>query len=240
MTYYPEVIVGALDIIGMKNILKRNDELDMATKIIGQLCGIIEINNQLKFYWKQFGDSIYLIAHPKEDLDVQIDKIAFSVASLTAIGIFGEKIIGYNFLLSSGIGIGDISAAKWNYSDIPYFIGNSMANAYVLQEKQNWFGGCISKDIEERFIKSEFLIEYSKIPIEENYCKGHALNWLKASYKILKKLDPDFIFKVETIYDKIKNISDDIGSTTKDNDKINKKLENTKNFIAFCIDNGYL
>ena len=77
--YYPNVIVGVFDIIGMKNLLDRNDKLDAATKIVGQICGNIDKNkNHLKYHWRQYGDAVYLIADPNNKPKICIPNTIFT------------------------------------------------------------------------------------------------------------------------------------------------------------------
>jgi len=233
--YYPEVIVAAVDIIGMKNLLKQNDKLDNATKIIGQICGNIDNNTQLKIHWKQFGDSAYLIGNPGESPEIQLNKIALSVASLTALGIFGENILGRNFLLRSGISKGDLSSAKWNGANEPFFIGNSMANAFDLERSQDWFGASIKDDIDCSNIKSGHIIKYDKIPLKGKEYNGYAINWLEFAKQNMKELKIKMDLNPVNICNQIEKISKKIGYSDGEEEKSKTKIENTKKFVRHCL-----
>lgn len=233
--YFPEVIVAAVDIIGMKNLLKKDDKLDNVTKIIGQICGNIDNNPQLKIHWRQFGDSAYLIGNPGESSEIQLIKIALSVASLTTLGIFGEKLLGRNFLLRSGISKGDLSSAKWDESKEPFFIGNSMANAFELERSQNWFGACIDVDIDCSNIKSAYIINYDKIPLNDKEYEGYAINWLEMAKQNKKALKIKIDLNEVDICNQIEKISKEIGYSDGEEEKSKIKIENTKNFIKHCL-----
>lgn len=234
--YYPEVIVAAVDIIGMKNLLKRRDKLDSATKIIGQICGNIDKNKNEKWHWRQFGDSAYLLGKPGSPPEEQVRRISLGVSHLTALGIFGENLIGYNFLLRSGIAKGDLSSAKWNGTEEPFFIGNSMRYAFELERSQKWFGGCIKNDIDCSKISDAYIIEYDKIPINNKEYKGYAINWLKAAKQNIKELKINMDLNPENICKQIEKISEEIGySDKKEEGEIKTKINNTKKFVRHCL-----
>lgn len=232
--YYPEVIAAAVDIIGMKNLLKKDDKLENVTKIIGQLCGNIDNNPKLKIHWRQFGDSAYLIGNPKDKLNDQLIKLSLSVASLTALGIFGENLIGRNFLLRSGISKGDLSSAQWDMKKDPFFMGNSMANAYILKDSQEWFGCCIAKDIDCNNIQSEYIIKYDEIPLKDGKYQGYAINWIEAAKQNKAELKIKTDINFENVSAKIEEISERIGYSN-DKGKAIAKVNNTKKFVKHCL-----
>lgn len=240
--YYSEVIVAAVDIMGIKNLLTKNDKLNTATKIIGQLCGNINNNPQLLIQWKQFGDSAYLIANPNDPLDTQLSKIAFSVANLTGFGMFAYELnICDNFLLRSGISKGDLKTAQWTLgqSQGNLFIGNSMAKAFKLERAQNWFGACIDFEIDCSNLKNNFIIEYDEIPIKGKWknkkVKGYAINWLEIVKQIIKQNNIKMNLEPDDIIKHIEIITKKIGSSKSEEKNIKKKIKNTKKFVKYCL-----
>lgn len=155
---------------------------------------------------------------------------------MIALGIFGENLLGRNFLLRSGIAKGDLSSAKWDEKKDPFFIGMCMANAHSLEDSQNWFGGCISKDIDCSKVKSDFIIEYDSIPLNSDKCKGYAINWIEAAKQSYNEIKIKMDLIEENICKQIQDISYDIGfSDKKEKEKSQIKIKNTQNFINYCL-----
>jgi hypothetical protein len=240
--YYPEIIVAAIDISGMKNLMKKNDNLNSATKIIGQFCGNIDNNSHLQIHWKQFGDLAYLIGNPNDPIDTQVSKIAFSVANLIAFGLLANEMkICDNFLLRSGISKGDLKAAQWNSLNAKgnYFIGNSMVKAYKLEESQDWFGACIDFDIDCSNINNKIITKYNMIPLKRKWINkkkiGYAINWLPVFRQIINQYNINIEFEENALKRHIESITEEIGYSKAGEKKIMRKVKNTGKFVQYCL-----
>lgn len=237
--HIPLIAVASVDLLGLKNLLSKNDNSKSAMTAIKQLrvnsCvdkAFIEKNLQsdhLKLFDHEmyFSDSLYFFADPAEAIGIQIDNLAVKCASLIAIGLFYYP---NGFLVRAGIAVGDlrIEKVKTQKDEQEIRIGTSMAKAYTLQESQNWIGGAVENGYPgDKKDRNRF--SYS-VPLKNSYfykCNWpQAINW------------PYIIPPPNNTKDKMKSLVENSMKKISDiGHEENIKLDNTKQFIEFYFNN---
>jgi hypothetical protein len=186
-SYFPEIAVAALDILGLQEFVAKNDNSLSAMNVLSRfvrnassgriynaaLSGVHDLMFTADVY---FGDSIYLFADPSRDLQTQIQLLSYRTATLIALGVcFSPR-----FLVRAGIAVGDLRKRVAQGDGAPHEIriGTSMTRAHQLQEGQDWIGGAIAA---EAGLHGEMCaIEYP-VPLKpkaKSLRTRLALNWL--------------------------------------------------------------
>ena len=155
--YHSMVAVAAIDALGIKALLDRDDE---ASSAMHTLSILVKNAASRDFYDlpsfdgtatpmfqfdNYFGDSIYLFSNPEIPLSSQVQRLAAKCASLLSVGLF----IPSKFLARAAIGTGNLRIFRVDTAigirEIR--IGTAMSKAHQLQEAQEWFGGSIIADV---------------------------------------------------------------------------------------------
>lgn len=237
--YFPSVAVAAVDILGMKNMLKSEDECISASLMLAKFVEEASINEYYrdeslnkslgKLYEDAiyFADSVYLFANPKTDIHKQIDLLIKTCSSLITKGL------NNGYLLRIGIATGDLRLSKVRLFDdreVILRVGNSMVKAHILQESQEWIGGAV----DFRFpvnSKSYFRIDYN-VPIKKKSeyfgKKLVALNWVRmlASRTSVKHTNEEICSLIKNGIHNINRLMDD---------KIKLKYNNTLKFVEYVF-----
>lgn len=259
--YFPEIVAACVDVMGMKNIIERDDKLDMAIRIPCQICANIA-NNQydesggLRYYQMQMGDAAYLISNPKYTISLQTQQLCYGLGSLISFGILGEKWIKYNFLLRGAIASGNLKTAKWEIENAHgnVLIGTSILRAFFLENMQNWIGASVLGNIKIDNPKKYYLLKYDYIPFDKDYLSKkqldllrewrklgwiprYAIDWVRVAIEKEGDFKLDERITKEYLFEKICRISEEIGKGN--SKKIEKKIENTKRFIEYSMKVNY-
>ena len=236
-TYIPIIAVAAVDILGVKKLLKRGDDCVSAMKTLG----LFVKNSSVRDYFKDdtsrkkegalyklddyFGDSVYFFGETNLDIGDQVDRLALKCASLVAGGLKN------GFLVRAGIAVGDLRIKIFDLyggRKREVRIGNSMARAHTLHECQEWIGGAVESNYPpaSREINR---ISYS-VPIKENteFKQGEleAVNWVYM-LPINWKMSKDEVMKV------VRDLVETLGDSS--DEKIGFKLDNTIEFIEYVF-----
>lgn len=239
--YIPSIAVAAIDICGMTNMIKKNDQCLQAIKSLELLLKNAAENRlyntpsrdypaesmyEKGFY---FGDSVYLFADPTRDIETQIIYLTARCASLIAIGITK------GFLIRVGISTGDLRTLSLKLGNKEkkqeIRIGTSMAKAHTLQESQDWIGGVVEGQYSnppKNINQIPYSVPLKKYNRDINYGSIEALNWV---YIIAEMHNND----VAKIKDLVRKRFFETGNS--ECKKIESKFEQTLKFVEYVFDN---
>lgn len=199
--YNERVVVGAVDVIGIRNIVEMgnsNESVDILSVLYrncieGALYGDPTFTKPPKerifAISEGFGDSLYLFGNPKEEPKVQADKMIPFIGGLIAYGFMIFKIRKLRCRLRVGIAVGEVFHRGIIYKD-PFTgekliknirMGKALIDAHNIEECQSWIGGAVSEEVKKICDSgNEYLIDY-KIPTSttERYSTLRwAINWV--------------------------------------------------------------
>ncbi|HGJ66336.1 TPA: hypothetical protein ENS27_13310 [bacterium] len=179
-------LVAICDILGFKNLIMNNSVEDVANNSLGylkrslyhsitqedipdNLPTMTELKQNSKVGFAIFSDTILL--YTKKDTD---DDCQFLLE--TCGWLLFENVFNHSTRLRIGISYGETFI---NEEDNIY-IGKSIVEAYQLEKSQEWAGGALTKNAEERipeFVKTEFLYD-------KNTINGRIFNWYLTYYDV--------------------------------------------------------
>ena len=238
--YLPKVAVAAVDLLGMKALLGKEDK---ATSAMTALVGLRKNSADSRYYKDKalkslagtlyeieeyFSDSVYFFADANIDVGIQVDRLAVKCASLIAVGLL---LYPRGFLVRAGIAVGDlrkklVQPPQKEPQEIR--IGTGMARAHMLQECQEWLGGAVEAEIAPA-PKEINRIKY-KVPIKDNadfqQCELEAVNWV---YILANEYSNDR----GKVIDVVKNSMSQLGNLADWENAL--KLEKTLNFVEYVF-----
>ncbi len=239
--YRQEVAVAAVDLLGMKALLEKDDK---ATSAMTALVGLRRNSATRDYYHakdfkssagtlyqleEHLGDSVYFFADTNLDIGTQVNRLVMKCAALIATGLLHYP---RGFLVRAGIAVGDLRKKLVQPPQgAPHEIriGTGMARAHMLQKCQEWLGGAVEVKIAPA-PKEINRIKY-EVPIKDNtnfqQCELEAVNWV-------------YILANEYSNDKGKVIDAVKKSMSQPSNLANcenalKKLENTLNFVEYVF-----
>lgn len=249
MEYIENIVVGAIDILGIGSILESNKGTQRAMKILTNIWVNAsdphvymtpDLNTERKrVFWGslKFGDSIYIFGNREDTIKEQTNWLISRIMVLMVFGLYK-----FNVFLRCGIAKGDLMINTIDIINPPQhlkeyseniFIGSSMSRAHILEENQKWMGCAILGDLESDKY-SRYLVEYD-IPLKnkeifkEPYTPKYAINWIK----LAKENEGKFGIDTSKTKQLIDSIAIKIGNV--DNKNIQEKIHNTKIFVDRCI-----
>lgn len=189
-TYAPTVAVAALDLLGVKTLVSKDDSCLAAMNVLSKFVKNAasrwayadeksgkkhEKMYELDLY---FGDSLYLFADSSRDIETQVQWLAIRVSTLVALGLWWTP----RFLVRAGIAAGDLRkrVAKGDGGAHEIRIGTSMTRAHELQDAQEWIGGAIDPAAPFASETAKWTVEYP-VPLKSSSTfVGSAvpLNWI--------------------------------------------------------------
>ena len=140
-----------------------------------------------------------MFADPKTSVSQQVSLLASKVASLIAIGLWGEV----RFLVRAAIATGDLrtTVVETDSGRHEIRVGTAMVRAHLLENAQCWIGGALAADSAVHLddTGSKWTVSYA-VPLKNPDSQaGHplALNWIgtgleeEAIVRVLRKTVDD-------------------------------------------------
>jgi hypothetical protein len=159
--YYPDVVVAAVDILGLGVLIQKPDQCEgafgaanwLATNCLfskaydtptGESGGFPLYESEV-----YFGDSAYLFGDPTELVQEQGSRLAAKCAALLWPGLHRHMRKGTGGLLRIGIARGDLRkghvSQKGRVHEVR--VGTAMLRAHDLELAQDWIGGAVAADV---------------------------------------------------------------------------------------------
>lgn len=240
--YFPKVAVAALDILGVKTLLLRNDGCQAALHSLSIFLGnassrgiyedsSLRVRTSVMYKDSMYlGDSVYLFADPSIGLEQQVQFLSLRVSSLIAQGIrYPSK-----FLLRAAIAVGDLRerTVKGDSAPCVVKIGTAMMRAHALQEAQDWIGGAIAADVPLNDEVRKWTCDYS-VPVKDSVLGQStliAINWFAENDR-----KDQILANLKTAFDWVGFPNDPVERT-----RVQNKRDNTQRFVQHVFDNGQL
>lgn len=235
--YIPKIVVASVDILGIRNLLKKEDASLSAMNTLaafrrnaaGHLMfadsDLTQVEAELYRFDEYLGDSIYLFPDPQVDIPTQAYFLAIRCASLIAAGIM---IDANNFLVRAGIASGNLRrrVIQTEFGTRAVFIGSAMAKAHAIEQAQRWIGGAIEADLPSKE-PSPYRMSYD-VPTKPFWSTPKeqldALNWVHFFADQ---------FDLSKLKERLEEISCKIGGSE---DQEHEKIDNTFAFIDQVVE----
>lgn len=235
--YLPLVAVAAVDILGVKMLLSKEDECMSAMRAIeffvknSSMCDYYEdflFDRKAGTFYEfeqYFGDSVYFFADTGLAVGTQVDRLTAKCALIIATGLIS------GFLVRAGIAVGDLrvkSIELWGNQKREVRIGTSMLRAHMLQESQEWIGGAVESKYPPAYNDMNRFRYH--VPVKENskFCQSEleAVNWVYILADAIKAGETEIIRIVRYGVDWIGSLL---------NEEVERKLANTIEFVEYVF-----
>lgn len=189
--FYERTVVAAVDLLGMQDLLGRDETASAAMDAIDLLVRDTTDNDMIltpahsfsssqKFVYRAyFADSAYLFADPTMMMEKQTENLLLKCGSLIAHGL-RQWVAGENkqFLARVGIASGNVRwrRLQWLGENILIPIGTAMSRSYKLATSQQWIGGAIERDLIANH--DRYRLAYD-VPTSRDHGPLDAINWVQ-------------------------------------------------------------